>query len=82
MISRCLQSSPRERLPTSVTTTSRGFAFRRTLGAVKWVRQHQAWVTRLGGVMLIMVGLLLVTGLWDQWVGGLRSWVGGFEVLV
>jgi len=59
-----------------------GFAFRRTLGAVNWVRQHQAWVTRLGGVMLIMVGLLLVTGLWDQWVGGLRSWVGGFEVLV
>ena len=32
--------------------------------------------------MLIVVGLLLVTGLWDQWVGDLRSWVGGFEVLV
>jgi cytochrome c-type biogenesis protein len=59
-----------------------GFAFRRTLGALKWVRRHQVWVTRLGGMMLIMVGLLLVTGLWDQWVGGLRSWVGGFEVLV
>jgi cytochrome c-type biogenesis protein len=59
-----------------------GFAFRRTLGAVAWVRRHQAWVTRLGGMMLIVVGLLLVTGLWDQWVGGLRSWVGGFEVLV
>ena len=59
-----------------------GFAFRRMLGAVAWVRRHQLWVTRLGGMMLIMVGLLLVTGLWDQWVGDLRSWVGGFEVAV
>ena len=59
-----------------------GFAFRRMLGAVRWVRRHQAWVTRLGGTMLIMVGLLLVTGLWDQWVVDLQSWVGGFEVAV
>jgi cytochrome c-type biogenesis protein len=59
-----------------------GLAFRRTLGAVRWVRRHQAWVTRAGGVMLIMVGLLLVTGQWDLWVADLRSWVGGFEVPV
>ena len=59
-----------------------GFTFRRMLGAVKWVRRHQLWVTRIGGMMLIMVGLLLVTGLWDQWVGDLRSWVGGFQVPV
>ena len=50
-----------------------GLAFRRMLGAVKWVRRHQVWVTRIGGVMLIMVGLLLVTGLWDQWVAELRG---------
>ena len=59
-----------------------GLAFRRTLGAVKWVRRHQVWVTRIGGMMLIMVGLLLVTGLWDQWVADLRSVVTGFEVPV
>jgi cytochrome c-type biogenesis protein len=59
-----------------------GLAFRRTLGAVAWVRRHQVWVTRLGGLMLIAVGLLLVTGMWDQWVADLRSWVGGFEVAV
>ncbi len=50
-----------------------GLAFRRTLGGVRWIRQHQVWVTRVGGMMLIVVGLLLVTGLWDQWVGDLRS---------
>jgi cytochrome c-type biogenesis protein len=59
-----------------------GFAFRRMLGAVGWVRRHQVWVTRLGGLMLVTVGLLLVTGLWDQWVADLRSWVGSFEVAV
>ena len=59
-----------------------GLMFRRMLGAVGWVRRHQVWVTRLGGLMLIVVGLLLVTGLWDQWVAELRGWVGGFEVAV
>jgi cytochrome c-type biogenesis protein len=59
-----------------------GVAFRRMLGAVRWVRRHQVWVTRVGGAMLVVVGILLVTGMWDQWVGDLRSWVGGFEVPV
>jgi cytochrome c-type biogenesis protein len=59
-----------------------GLAFRRMLGAVKWIRRHQAWVTRIGGMMLIVVGLLLVTGLWDQWIGDLRSMIVGFEVPV
>jgi cytochrome c-type biogenesis protein len=56
-----------------------GLAYRRSLGAIRWVRRHQAWVTRLGGVMLLAVGLLLVTGLWDHWVDALRSWVFGFQ---
>jgi cytochrome c-type biogenesis protein len=59
-----------------------GVAFRRMLGAVRWVRGHQRWVTRLGGVMLVVVGVLLVTGLWDHWVGDLRSLIGGFQVPV
>ena len=59
-----------------------GLAFRRMLGAVRWVRQHQVWVTRIGGIMLIVVGLLLVTGVWDLWVAYLRSWVGSYAVAV
>ena len=53
-----------------------GLAYRRMLGAVRWVRRHQVWVTRVGGVMLVVVGLLLVTGWWDLWVAELRGWVG------
>jgi len=59
-----------------------GLAFRRMLGAVHWVRRHQVWVTRLGGMMLIIVGLLLVTGLWDRWVVDLQTWVTGYEAPV
>lgn len=59
-----------------------GLAFRRMLGAVRWVRRHQVWVTRLGGTMLVMVGLLLVTGLWDQWVVQMQSVMPGFEAPV
>jgi len=57
-------------------------AFRRMLGAVRWVRRHQVWVTRIGGIMLIAVGVLLVTGIWDLWVAYLRGWVGSYSVVV
>ena len=59
-----------------------GVAYRRSLGAVRWVRRPQSWVTGTGGVMLVAVGLLLVTGWWDLWVAELRGWVGAFEVSV
>jgi cytochrome c-type biogenesis protein len=49
-------------------------AYRRMLGAIGWVRRHQQWVTRLGGLMLIAVGVLLITGWWDVLVGDLRNW--------
>jgi cytochrome c-type biogenesis protein len=45
--------------------------WRRALGALKVIRRHQRWVTRIGGVMLVLVGLALLTGWWDyaiQWV--------------
>jgi cytochrome c-type biogenesis protein len=41
-------------------------AWRRALGAVKLVRRHQQWVTRIGGGMLVAVGLLLLTGWWTE----------------
>ena len=49
-------------------------AYRRMLGTVSWVRRHQQWVTAVGGLMLIAVGLLLVTGWWDEMVDWIRTW--------
>ena len=48
-----------------------GLAYERMLGAVRFVRRHQAWVTRIGGLLLIAVGVAMVTGWWTdaiQWV--------------
>jgi cytochrome c-type biogenesis protein len=47
-------------------------AYRRALGAFAVVRRHQQWVTRIGGAMLVLVGLALVTGFWDQAVSWLQ----------
>jgi cytochrome c-type biogenesis protein len=49
-----------------------GFAYRRVLGAFGFVRRHQIWVMRIGGLMLVAVGVLLVTGWWDQAVTWLQ----------
>lgn len=43
-----------------------GLAYSRALGAVAFVRRHQVWVTRFGGLMLVVVGILLVTGWWND----------------
>jgi cytochrome c-type biogenesis protein len=53
-------------------------AYRRMLGAFKAVRRHQVLVMRLGGAMMIVVGLLLVTGWWERLVQSLQATVLGF----
>ncbi|HEY3002997.1 MAG TPA: cytochrome c biogenesis protein CcdA, partial [Kribbellaceae bacterium] len=57
-------------------------AFRRMLGAVAWVRRHQLLVMRIGGVMLVAVGVLLVTGVWEDLTAALRNWVSDFVTVV
>ncbi|GAA1740984.1 cytochrome c biogenesis CcdA family protein [Aeromicrobium alkaliterrae] len=53
-----------------------GFArFTRTTG---WVRRHQRAIQVTGGVLLLVVGVLLVTGWWDSLIIDLQSWAGGF----
>lgn len=50
------------------------FSFRKMMGAVAWVRRHQLWVMRLGGAMLVTVGVLMVTGVWDSLIADMRGW--------
>ncbi|WP_431944661.1 cytochrome c biogenesis CcdA family protein [Actinacidiphila sp. bgisy167] len=53
-------------------------AFRRALGAFGWVKRHYVWVIRTGGGMLVAVGVLLVTGVWDHIVYQMQIWSSGF----
>jgi cytochrome c-type biogenesis protein len=59
-----------------------GLAYRKALHAFKAVRRHTLLITRIGGAMLVAVGLLLVTGLWGDMIAGLQGWVGGFEPVI
>jgi cytochrome c-type biogenesis protein len=54
-------------------------SFHRMSRAVAWVRRRQVWVMRLGGAMLVTVGVLLLTGVWDSMVQSMQSWITGVE---
>jgi len=45
------------------------------LGATGFLRRHARTVTRVGGVVLVLVGLLLLTGAWAELMQWLRSWL-------
>ncbi|MET8830811.1 cytochrome c biogenesis protein CcdA [Streptomyces sp. NPDC004610] len=55
-------------------------AFRRALGAFGWIKRHYVWVMRIGGIMMIATGLLLLTGIWDTLVQQMQTWSNGFTV--
>jgi cytochrome c-type biogenesis protein len=57
-----------------------GLAMQRGLGAVAWARRHACSIQVVGGVTMIGLGLLMVTGLWGSLMIGLRTWVGGWGV--
>jgi cytochrome c-type biogenesis protein len=57
-----------------------GLGFRRLLGVFAAIRRNSVWVTRIGGALLILVGLALVTGAWTEFVNWLRATVGAGEV--
>jgi cytochrome c-type biogenesis protein len=54
-------------------------AFSRMAGAIGWIKRHYVWVMRIGGGMLIIVGLLLVTGLWTEFTVWLRVTMPSFQ---
>ena len=60
-----------------------GLAYRRMLGAFAVIRRHQQWVTRIGGLMLVIVGVLLVTGWWADIVSWLQiQLISDFETSI
>lgn len=55
---------------------------RRGAGALKFLRRHSRTTTRIGGAMLLAVGLLLLFGWWDDLTIQLRSWAAGFGTII
>jgi cytochrome c-type biogenesis protein len=50
-----------------------GLFFRKLLGVFRAVRRNSQWVTRIGGVLLVLVGVALVTGGWDHFLVWLKT---------
>ncbi|MET0418889.1 MAG: cytochrome c biogenesis protein CcdA, partial [Actinoplanes sp.] len=50
-----------------------GLFFRKLLGVFQAIRRNSRWVTRIGGVLLILVGLTLVTGSWNHFLVWLQT---------
>ncbi|TDC64918.1 cytochrome c biogenesis protein CcdA [Micromonospora sp. KC207] len=59
-----------------------GLAFHRLLGVFRAVRRNSRWVTRVGGILLVLIGLALVTGGWTNFVIWLQTTVGVGEVSI
>jgi len=51
-------------------------AFSRFMRMTSWLRRHQRAVTIVGGIMLVVVGVLLASGWWNDIIDQIRSTVG------
>jgi len=60
-------------LPFLIAAVAFGWAMR----AIGWLKNHYALVTRLGGAMIGLVGIALVSGLWQHLITQMQTWVSG-----
>ena len=59
-----------------------GLAFTKMARAVAFLRERQQLIMRIGGISMIIVGLLLVTGTWNTLTAVLRQWASNFETVI
>jgi cytochrome c-type biogenesis protein len=57
-----------------------GLAMERGLEALAWARRNTRAIQIVGGASMILLGVLMVTGLWGSLTIAMRGWVSGFEV--
>lgn len=55
---------------------------RRFARASRWFSRHHRTVALFGGGMLMLTGVLLLTGLWAELTVMMQHWISGFEVII
>ncbi|WP_331753346.1 cytochrome c biogenesis protein CcdA (plasmid) [Streptomyces sp. NBC_00637] len=55
-------------------------ALGKSLRAVDFARRNTQAVMRLGGGLLVLVGLLQVTGVWTLMIRQMQSWISGYQL--
>lgn len=57
-----------------------GLAMERGLEAMAWARRNTRAIQVVGGVSMVLLGVLMVSGLWGSLTIAMRGWVSGFGV--
>lgn len=56
--------------------------FRRWAGAMRFLREHRELIMRIGGGMLVLLGILMVTGLWGRIIQSVQGWVAQYGTVL
>lgn len=56
------------------------FAFRKAFGAINWMKRHYRLLICIGGAMLVLLGVLMVSGAWADLSIQMRVWTASFGV--
>lgn len=56
------------------------YGLTRAMRAFDFFRRNTVTVMRIGGGMLIVVGLIQVSGLWTQILASMQGWISGYEL--
>ena len=56
------------------------FSFHRALRRFGWARRHTRGIMRTGGAVLVLLGVLQVTGLWLQLISRLQGVISGWQM--
>lgn len=54
------------------------FSVQRFMGSVAWARRHARWIMYSGGGMLILLGLLQITGAWTALIARMQGLIAGW----
>jgi len=54
----------------------------RAMVAFDWPRRHARAIMRLGGLMLVLVGVLQVSGAWGAMIADMQGLISGFQLLL
>ncbi|MFI7639228.1 cytochrome c biogenesis CcdA family protein [Nonomuraea sp. NPDC049400] len=57
-------------------------AYSKALRTFRAIRKHSRLITRIGGGLMVAVGVLLVTGLWGQMIAAMQGLIGAFEPVI
>jgi cytochrome c-type biogenesis protein len=54
----------------------------RAMDRLAVVRRHSQLIMRSGGVLLVAIGLLQISGVWGDWLNAMRAWIGAYGTVL